>query len=280
MPPTPRFRVESLHVYPVKACAGIRVPELAFGGDGAVEHDREWVIVDDRGEVTWQGAHPRLALVRPALAAGGVVLTAPGGRSAALVPGGVRPLRAWNDAAKRLDELVGEDAGDEAAALLAEVTGAPLRAVRLARAARLRDGANPVHLACTRSLDALDHALAGAGLTPVPMARFRPNVALAPAGADGGSGEAWIEERLARLVRANGGPRVELTVVGPCVRCVVPNVDLETAALAAEPLATVARLGRARRADRRPVFGIYARPTGGGAIAVGEELEGEVAREG
>ncbi len=41
MHPPPRFRVESLHVHPVKACAGLRVPRLRFAADEAVEHDRE-----------------------------------------------------------------------------------------------------------------------------------------------------------------------------------------------------------------------------------------------
>jgi uncharacterized protein YcbX len=269
-----RFRVESLHVHPVKACAGIRVSRLTFGADGVVEHDREWVIVDGAGEVTWQGAVPRLALVRPALAGPGVVLTAGrGGHAAALVPGSLRPIRAWNDARRRMDELEGEDGGDEAAALLAEITGAALRAVRLARGARLREGVAPVHVASASSLREVNRALAAAGAAPVGMDRFRPNIVLAGDGAD-----AWVEERLARWTWGGiDGAGGELAVVAPCVRCVVPNVDPETAARAAEPLATVGRLSRARRADGQPVFGVYARPSGAGVLEEGSEVEGELA---
>ena len=278
MPPTLRFRVESLQVYPVKACAGIRVPRLTFGADGAVENDREWVIVDGRGEVTWQGAHSRLALVQPVLAGAGVLLTAgSNGRSAALVPGRACTIRAWNDGARRMDELQGHDAGEEAAALLAEVTGAPLRAVRPSRAARVREGVNPVHLVSAQSLDEVNRELVASGAAPVPLSRFRPNVVLAAVGADGAG--AWAEERVDRLAWRSRDGRMALAVVGPCVRCVVPNVDLETARIAAEPLATVAKLSRARCAGSPPVFGIYARPSGAGVLEEGEELAGALAAE-
>lgn len=80
-----------------------------------------------------------------------------------------------------MDELEGEDAGNEAAALLADATGAAPRAVRPARAARLRDGPNPIHLASAQSLAEVNRALAAKRAAPVEMARFRPNVALAAA---------------------------------------------------------------------------------------------------
>lgn len=271
MAPALRFRIESLHVHPVKACAGLRVPRLRFDADGVLEDDREWVIVDERGEVTWQGAQPRLALVRPARTGGALALTSPGARTAALVPGTPRVVQAWSDDKRRMESLEGEDGGDEAAALLADVTGAALRAVRLARAARLREGVNPVHLASTQSLDEVQQALAASGLPPVPMARFRPNVVLSAC-----DGAAWAEERVARwTARDRGSP--SLLVIGPCVRCVVPNVDLETAEVAAEPLRIIARQSRARRDGGPPVFGIYARPSGAGVLEEGQELEGALA---
>src|SRR3954468_13926619 len=65
-------------VYPVKSCGAMPVDELVFDRWGGAEGDRRWAVVDTSGSVTWQGAHPRLALVRPRIAGDVLALRAPG----------------------------------------------------------------------------------------------------------------------------------------------------------------------------------------------------------
>jgi uncharacterized protein len=59
-------QVASLFIFPVKACAGLAVDRLVFSEAGRLEGDREWAVTDAAGQVTWQGEHPLLVLVRPA----------------------------------------------------------------------------------------------------------------------------------------------------------------------------------------------------------------------
>src|ERR1700761_6105853 len=131
----------ALHVYPVKACAGVAVTELVLDARGGAAGDREWAIVDDDGAVTWQGAHPRLALVHPRVTPAGLRLASPGVDEID-VPAALAPCRVkiWNDLGARHDSFDAADAGDAVAAWLQGVVGAPLRLVRLGEAALAREG--------------------------------------------------------------------------------------------------------------------------------------------
>ena len=66
-------KVSAIIVYPIKACQGIQVPEARLTAHGTLEHDREWCIVDERGD----RYPPRQALSQrlcPVLASIGVKL--------------------------------------------------------------------------------------------------------------------------------------------------------------------------------------------------------------
>ena len=60
--------VTELHIYPIKSCAGIAVPEARFYVSGLVAqgvHDREWMLVTRAGQFLTQREYPRMALVTP-----------------------------------------------------------------------------------------------------------------------------------------------------------------------------------------------------------------------
>ena len=79
-----------------------------------------------------------------------------------------------------------------------------------------------VLVASTASLDELNARLAKAGVAPVDMRRFRPNIVL-------GGVESADEDRIgAWRVRAEGGVAA-LENVKPCARCPIPNIDPVTA---------------------------------------------------
>ncbi len=163
---TLRFHVDALFIYPIKACAGLRVARLEFLAQGMVAGDREWVVVDTQGEVVWQGSHPRLALVQPSLQAGSLVLTAPGEAQVTVPPPGgaaACEIRIWNDVDKCMETHTGFDAGPQAAQLLETVTQAKLRLVRLGAAAQSRPCVNPVHLVSQLSLSELNQHLMASG---------------------------------------------------------------------------------------------------------------------
>jgi len=259
-------RIAGLWRYPVKSCAGEAVDMLTLDADGWPEGDRAWGIADAAGELTWMGAHPRLAQVGARLRPHGLELQA---RELSLtVPpdgGTATQLRAWNGDRQAFDLLDAWDAGDDAAALLRATTGERLRLVRLSAAAQRRPILNALHLVGEGSLSAWSEAMA----RPLsrPAERARPNLLLSAE--DGDALPAFIEDL---LTEARIGA-LTLSRTTACVRCVVPTLD--PASGEAQPLAldALTRLS-AERAPGAPVrFGIYARGSGAGELRVGDRVE-------
>ena len=55
--------LESIHVYPVKSCAG-SAPREAVLTETGLDLDRQWLVVDPAGVFVTQRELPRMALVR------------------------------------------------------------------------------------------------------------------------------------------------------------------------------------------------------------------------
>lgn len=249
--------VTSLYVYPIKSCHALPVSTVLATRTGFA-WDRQWMIVDEAtGKFLSQRQEPRLALIHPLLPAGVLegappsptdvlVLSAPGAKGEVrvpLAPAQRQPLRrvtVWEWTGDAADE------GDVAAAWLSAFLGKPVRLVRYlgstAAAEAAADGSAPVVvrptdadfvpggevafadgfpilLSSEESLSDLNARLKG----PVPMARFRPNVVVAGAGAPFAE-DAWGRIR----VGGGGAGALELDVVRPCDRCGLPAVDQET----------------------------------------------------
>lgn len=259
-------RIAALWRYPVKSCAGEAVDTLPLGRDGWPEHDRAWGIVDAAGELTWMGAHPRLARVQARLQPGEVALHAPHARIAVPAEGGMPvTVRGWNGERQDFDLLQAWDMGDDAAALLAQVAGTPLRLVRLSEAAQRRPVLNALHIVGDGSLQAWQDAL------PSPLQglaeRVRPNVLLT--GDDGQPLAPFVEDL---LIEAQLGA-LTLRRTGPCVRCVMTSVDPQTGEPQPPALDALTRLS-AERAPGEPVqFGVYAAGSGAGVLRVGDAVE-------
>jgi uncharacterized protein len=268
----------ALFVYPVKACAGVAVDALELDARGAPVGDRRWAIVDAKEEVAWQGAHPRLALVRPQPVATGLQLRADGfaavatPASTALRP---RTVKIWNDAAARHDTFDAADAGDAVAGWLAHVVGAGLRLVRLSDAAVARDGQSALHLVFSDSVAAVDAYLAAAGHPSADARRYRPNILLsAPAGQ---TLDAFVEDAVQALAWTGAACATRLEVTSPCIRCVVPNVDPATAKVAPATLMALEDLSQRRKPGGPTAFGVYARGQAGARLQVGDLARLELA---
>jgi uncharacterized protein YcbX len=260
-------RAAALYVYPIKACAGVAVPEIVLDARGGAVGDRGWAIVDAEGAVTWLGSHPRLALVQPAFEGAGLVLRAPQ-VDAVATPAAMaaRQVKIWSDVHRRHETFAAEDAGDAVAAWLQRVTGAPLRLAKLEDAVHTRDGNNALHLVFTPSVAAVAARWDGAGGAPVDERRFRPNIVLAlPA-----DGNEFVEESLEALAwQGTDAGETRLDVTAPCIRCVVPNVDPTSGRVDPSLLDTLAGLSLQRRPGGT-VFGVYARGAAGTRLRVGD----------
>lgn len=260
------MHLASLHLYPIKAAAGLAPAEWDVHALG-LRYDRRWMVVDPNGRMITQRTHPRLALVRPTMA-DGTLRVETGGMPALelpLSPGSAVSMQVsiWDDeclagwtgerAARWFSDVLETDCG---LVHVAEPDARPVDPDYAAPGHRVgfADGF-PFLLVSEESLAELNRRLE----VPLPMNRFRPNLVIA-------GGEAFIEDRLPPF--AVGG--VRFTVVKPCDRCVVTTTDQETAERGLEPLRTLATF---RRRDGKVLFGQNVVHEGAGRLRVGDPLQ-------
>lgn len=225
-----------LHRWPVKSMGGEPVPALRVDGRGAAG-DRTHALVDEhRGAARVLTARQAPRLLRWQASYGGadVVLddpppprlTAPDGRTFA-----------WGDA--DLPAALSDDLG---------------RTVALRRDVRGQQDLGDTLLVTTQAT--LDAASAALG-RDLDLRRFRTNVHTAldaPAYAE----EGW-EGRTLRV------GDVELRLLHPCVRCVIPTRDPDTTEKHAEVLRWLTR-------EHGGLFGINARVVRGGVLRAGDPV--------
>jgi uncharacterized protein YcbX len=261
----PDLRLASLHIYPVKSCGGLSPADWEVD-DFGLRHDRRWMIVTPAGDFITQREQPRLALVRPALADGSLVLRAPGMPELALplVPAARERItvQVWGDITQ------GVPVSAESAEWLSRFLGEPVRLVwmpgdvirqtdpeyALGHRVSFADGFGFL-LIGEASLAELNRRLA----KPLPMNRFRPNLVVS--GADPFAEDGWRELRVGGL---------ELAVVKPCARCVTTTTDQETAERGVEPLKALAMF---RKRNGQVMFGQNLVHRGTGRIAVGAAVQ-------
>jgi uncharacterized protein YcbX len=261
----PRLRLSQLVYYPIKAAAGTPVTSWEVDGFG-LRHDRRWMVVDPAGRHVTQRTSPRLALVRPRIHDGCLVVEAPGTSplELALVPGEgpAIPVTVWADTCEAT--LLGEPAAQWFSqyldrpcrlAYMAERTIRPVDPDYAPPSARVSFAdAFPFLLVSEESLADLNARLA----QPLPMNRFRPNLVIA-------GGEPYVEDRQDRFEIGGIGFRG----VKPCGRCVVTATDQETAHRGVEPLRTLATY---RKVGSEVMFGQNVYHLNTGRLSVGEPV--------
>ncbi|MGR3932400.1 MOSC domain-containing protein [Streptomyces sp. BRA346] len=238
-------KVVELVSYPIKGCAGMRTHTAVLTLAG-LAHDRSFMVTSEEGVFRSQRRDPRLALIRPEISSDGLrlMLHAP-----ALDPVGIDV-----DVSGRPREVdlfgapfKGIDQGDEAAAWLSEVLGAPSRLVRVpAGHDRVTDGRTPgtsgyadscaIHVLSRSTVDLLNERLGERGAPPLPINRFRPNIVV------DGWNTPHTEDRAHRITIGD----TELGYAKLAIRCAVTMVDQRSGAKAGpEPLRTLATYRRA-----------------------------------
>lgn len=268
------MHISELAIHPLKSARRVVVPELALDAFGP-QWDRRWMLVDASGVFVTQRSHPRLCLLSARVEAGLLRLAAEGWSDHLVVPD-ANPaeltVTVWGDT------VTAEVPSLAANAWCSDFLGLPLRLVFLPESLRrpvdpawagpghhtaFSDGF-PLLLVTQSSLDHLNGRLREAGVPAVDWARFRPNVVVAgdlPPHAEDG----W------RRLRVGG---VELALVKPCSRCVIPSIDPATADKDGRIL-TILRRYRTRE-DGRLYFGQNAVVTSAGRGArlhCGEKVE-------
>ncbi|MCY3774017.1 MAG: MOSC domain-containing protein [Gemmatimonadetes bacterium] len=259
--------ISSLHVYPIKSCAGHELSRAELDARG-IRDDRSWVVVGDGGGMLTQREMPALALVQPTLAEGGLALSAPGMEDLPvprMEEGDVRNVEVWGDPCDGVDQ--GSDAAEwfgtylDTSCRLLYFKPDFVRPVDPDYAPRSGDQVGfadgfPLLMISEASLADLNARLP----EPIRMNRFRPNVVVAdcPPYAE----DTWKRVRVGE---------VELDLVKPCGRCATTLVEQETGTPGKEPLRTLAtyrRLG-----GPSPAFGQNAVHRSPGALEAGSAIQ-------
>lgn len=274
-------RITGLFTYPLKSGAAIAHDSCWLMPRG-LEHDREWMVVDEEGTFVSQRTHPALARVLPTVTyeldtfPTGIFFTVrdnPFTPSPAFVFPDVdaptRPVRVWSST------VDAHDHGDVAAEWFSDLLRKRVRLVRFAPESRrptsrdpnaevgFADG-YPLLVTTQESLDDLNARLA----VPVDSGRFRPNVVVS------GSDRPYEEDEWAAFTL--GG--IPIVGVKKCVRCPIIQVDQSEGRRAgAEPTKTLLTYRRTVvQEDGKPVtktwFGINANQQANGVLAVGDPV--------
>ncbi|KAA1397393.1 MOSC domain-containing protein [Aeromicrobium ginsengisoli] len=265
------MRVQSVHVYPVKATAPVDLASAHVELAG-LRDDRRWAVVDPHGARLNAPRHDRLSTVTAMPdESGALTLTGPGGPPLTVpvpVGGPEVPVNVT-----RLATMI--DAGDAAAAWLSVVLGEPVRLVWQDDPARRPIssqhgglGAEPLSLAdtgpllltTTSSLAQLEAWIAAEHEPQVmAMQRFRPNVVV------DGSDVPFAEDDWRGIHIGD----VPYRFAEHCDRCVVTTIDPATLVHGKEPIRTLARH---RKWDGKTWFGIRIVPLATGTVSVGDEV--------
>lgn len=232
--------LSALYLHPLKSAAALPV-ERALVSETGLQYDREWMVVDDRGEFLSQREQPRLALVRCELRHSELVLRAPGMIPLHLQLDGAEgecTVEVWGDA------LPAFDMGGLASQWISDFLG--VRGLRLAAfdsaAQRLSDpqwsggvearnafsDGFPLLVMSEASLNApggLNERLQQRGHPVVGPERLRPNLLIE--GFEFPHEEDTVD---ALRIHTDEGP-VVLRLTKPCPRCSIPDVNPLTAVL-------------------------------------------------
>jgi uncharacterized protein YcbX len=255
--------IASLHVYPIKSCAGLSLAQTDLAATGFA-HDRQWMLVDDQGEFVTQREHARMALVRPVLGDDGALTVAAPHGAPLLLPavaaGEALRVRVWDDTVDARAASPGADRW------FSTLLGEPVRLVQFAPGQRRLSSARwtgaleaengfsdgyPILVTTVAALDELNRRLALGRHAPVTMARFRPNLVLDGLGPHG-------EDGLDELHFDTPDGLVTLRLVKPCARCPIPNIDPDTAEAGFEPGDTLSRYRADARVRGAITFGMNA----------------------
>ena len=258
------LRVSQLNIYPIKSLGGISL-DLVRVTDRGLYLDRRWMLVDEGGTFMTQREFPKMALIRPALAADGLLLMSalhPDPLPVSMHGHSHVRVRVWDDICEA------QYVGTAADAWFSTALGVTCRLVYMPDSSRRTVDPNyvpeggitsfadgyPFLLIGQASLDDLNGRLE----QPLPMDRFRPNIVFT-------GGEPFEEDRLPPF--SIGG--IQFRAVKPCARCVLTTIDQRTAHKGKEPLRTLVEY---RAFDKKILFGQNLMHEGFGELAVGDEL--------
>lgn len=261
------LRISQLFIYPIKSLGGIELSSARVT-DRGFEHDRRWMLVDERNRFLSQREFAQMALLKVSVDENGLrvwhkqhptdVVGIPFERE----NGEKGEFTIWDDTVN------GQFVSDAADAWFSRVLNVPCRLVYMPDSTER--GVNPKYaqnkitsfsdaypfmMVGQSSLDDLNGRLAD----QIPVNRFRPNMVFA-------GGEPFEEDTMGHI-RVNN---IDFYGVKLCARCPIPTIDQDTIAKSKEPTKTLLTY---RRRNNDVYFGQNFVHQGDGVVSVGDAIE-------
>ncbi|MBC7936869.1 MAG: MOSC domain-containing protein [Rhizobacter sp.] len=261
-------RISAIYIYPIKSLGGIELNASAITRRG-LEHDRRWMLVDEKNEFLTQRAYPQMALLKTAINIDSIivyhcnkpedVIKLP------LYPAAKETItvRVWDDyceaqyAAEAINKWFTQKLGIGCKAVYMPDESKrkldPDYALSAEDITSFSDG-YPILLVSEASLEDLNSKLQIA----VPMDRFRPNIVITGT-------NAFAEDTMKHFtINHSNFYGVKL-----CGRCAVTTTNQQTGERGKEPLKTLASY---RTINNKVCFGQNIICESGGKISVGDEI--------
>jgi uncharacterized protein YcbX len=227
------------------------------------------MVIDKDNRFITQRKFSKMCLIRTELLDGALSISAEGSGDCPLPAGGhaLKGSSVWGT------NVQGEDCGNEAARWISDFIGKSCRIIYMPEDyARLVDtrfatqqqrvgfaDGFPLLIATQASLDDFNQKISSVNSDlKIGMNRFRPNIVIA-------GSVAWAEDQWQRIAIGN----IELSLVKPCSRCIMPSINPETAE---KEMAVNQVLLKYRRRDKQTYFGQNAVYNSTGAITIGDEV--------
>ncbi|MSP27061.1 MAG: MOSC domain-containing protein [Methylococcales bacterium] len=260
------YTLSDIIIYPVKSLAGIHLNQWQVTKTG-FQCDRQWMLIDSQGQFLSQRRLPKMVLIKTALTAKQLILSAPKQQDLILdlnpIDGKVIASTIWHDQCRARHVSLDADswfsAFLETACRLVYLPDDVMRPVNANYATvsdqvAFADGF-PFLLISENSLVSLNQAMQAV----LTMNRFRPNLVIAncPSYAE----DSWREIRIGDI---------DFRLPKPCSRCAVPAINPDTAETGTEPLTTLNRL---RKWQNKIYFGQNAIHNQSGTLTVGDSVQ-------
>jgi uncharacterized protein YcbX len=264
------LQLSEIWIYPVKSLGGIRLHQSNVTHRG-LEHDRRWMLVDDKGMFLSQRENPELALFQTEIEGDSLIISHRE-KTTEKVKAALNPTP--NTDADNIETVVWDDSvaayevDKTVSNWFSKILGYSVRLVYMPEESHRKvdpdyavteDDINsfsdgfPFLIIGQSSLDDLNSRLK----EPVPMKRFRPNFVFI-------GGEAYEEEVWREFTIGN----LPFYGVKPCGRCVMTTVDPEKGIVAGkEPLLT---LSKYKKVGNNVIFGQNVIAKQEGSISVGD----------
>lgn len=251
--------ISQLWVYPIKSCQGVSISQTTLLPSG-LQHDREMMIIDTKGQFVTQRSDAVLATIVVDLVTEGIRISHDQ-NTLIINPRFDKPLNTtvWRR------QVPAYDQGDAASDFLSNLIGRRVRLVATRpsdtltaeRGILFQDG-QAIHLLTEASLR---HAQQHLPDIDVDARRFRPNIVIA----DNGELSPFAEDHWQTILT----PGCALAVEKLCERCNIPTINPDTLTVN-----TVVSdyFNRYRLIGGRPMFGICGRGAKLGQLRVGDSI--------